>query len=111
MKMLHKWGFTCGAVLAVLLTVGAGQAAAAHNVSILYTNDTHGHLQSFIADGPKPVGGVSKRSIFFAEKRRHPNMTWLTLDAGDSLSGTPLSDIFQGFLDVEAMNRLKYDAM
>jgi 2',3'-cyclic-nucleotide 2'-phosphodiesterase (5'-nucleotidase family) len=111
MNMLRKWGYLCGAILLATLWAGTASAAQGHNVSILYTNDTHGHLQSFFADGNKPVGGVAKRAIYFAEKRRHPGMTWLTLDAGDAISGTPLSDIFNGYLDVEAMNRMHYDAM
>ena len=81
------------------------------NISVLYTGDTHGHLRSFYFESNKPVGGVAKRAIFFQEKRRHKKMIWLTLDSGDAISGSPLSDVFQGFLDIEAMNRLGYDAM
>ena len=81
------------------------------NVSILYTGDTQGHLKSFPYGSSKSVGGVAKRAIFFQEKRRHKSMAWLTLDAGDAISGTALSNTFKGTLDVEAMNRLNYDAM
>lgn len=81
------------------------------NVSILYTGDVQGHLTSFYYDSRKPVGGISKRAIYFQDKRRHQNMTWLALDSGDAISGTPLSNSFQGYLDIQAMNRLKYDAM
>ena len=81
------------------------------NVSILYTGDVQGHLSSFYYDSKKPVGGIAKRAIYFQDKRRHTNMTWLTLDSGDAISGTPLSNSFQGYLDIQAMNRLKYDAM
>lgn len=100
-------------VVAFVALISATGLAAAQpaNISILYTNDTHGHLQSFFSDGTKPFGGVAKRAIFLQEKRRHRGMVWLTLDAGDTISGTPLSDVFQGFLDVEALNRLGYDAM
>jgi 2',3'-cyclic-nucleotide 2'-phosphodiesterase (5'-nucleotidase family) len=81
------------------------------NVSILYTGDVQGHLTSFYYDSRKPVGGIAKRAIYFQDKRRHKNMTWLALDSGDAISGTPLSNSFQGYLDIQAMNRLKYDAM
>jgi 5'-nucleotidase/UDP-sugar diphosphatase len=97
--------------MVLLWSAPAWSQTDAFNLSLLYTNDTHGHLQSFSSDGGKPVGGVAKRAIYMKEKRRHKKMDWLTLDGGDSLSGTPLSDVFQGFLDVEAMNRLGYDAM
>ncbi|MCB1218307.1 5'-nucleotidase C-terminal domain-containing protein [bacterium] len=105
-------------VTAVLLSAAllAGRKAAeaqtqSRNVSILYTGDTQGHLTSFYYDSKKPVGGIAKRAIYFAEKRRHSDMIWLTLDSGDAISGTPLSNAFEGWLDIEAMNRLKYDAM
>jgi 5'-nucleotidase / UDP-sugar diphosphatase len=105
-------GILIGAIiLCCVLTPQASWADTA-NLSILFTGDTHGHLRSFYDNSTKPVGGVAKRAIFFKEKRRHQkNMSWVTLDSGDALSGTPLSEVFKGYLDVEAMNRLGYDAM
>lgn len=103
------------AIIGALLWFFAAVPCAAQenkkNISILYTGDTHGHLQSFYHESSKPVGGIAKRAIYFAEKRRHKSMIWLTLDSGDALSGTALSDVFQGYLDIQAMNKLKYDAM
>lgn len=89
----------------------ASAQSETHNLSILYTGDTQGHLSSFYYDSKKPVGGVAKRAIYFQDKRRHSDMVWLTLDSGDAISGTPLSNAFEGWLDIVAMNRLKYDAM
>jgi 5'-nucleotidase/UDP-sugar diphosphatase len=97
-------------LLCLLPTFASAQSEPV-NLSILYTGDTHGHLRSFQFNSRKPVGGVAKRAIFFQEKRRHQKMVWLALDAGDAIAGTPLSNVFQGYLDIEAMNRLKYDAM
>ena len=105
------------ACLAGLLVLTAVFSTAVHaqgeakNVSILYTGDLHGHLTSFYYDSKKPVGGIAKRAIYFQEKRRHTTMSWLTLDTGDAISGTPLSNAFEGYLDIQSMNRLKYDAM
>lgn len=107
----HTTIFLAAGILAASLTAFPRAASATANVSILYTGDTHGHLQSFYYDSEKLVGGVAKRAIFLQEKRRHKKMIWLTLDSGDAISGTPLSDLFQGYLDIEAMNRLGYDAM
>ena len=110
--MLRINGILIGAIfICVLLAPLAGRADTA-NLSILFTGDTHGHLRSYYQGGPKPVGGVAKRAIYFQEKRRHTKeMSWVTLDSGDALSGTSLSDVFKGYLDIEAMNRLGYDAM
>lgn len=104
-------GIIIGALIAVALGVSAHGQTPTVNVSILHTGDTHGHLRAFNYDSNKPVGGVAKRAIFFQDKRRHKKMVWLTLDSGDAISGTALSDIFKGYLDIEAMNRLGYDGM
>lgn len=109
--MLRISGWILGAFLATLLAAPRAAQAATANISILYTADTHGRLRSFYFDSDKPIGGVAKRAIFFQDKRRHKGMTWLTLDAGDTLSGTALADVFKGQPCIEAMNMLKYDAM
>ncbi len=110
--MLRINGILIGAIIICVLALPLAARADTANLSILFTGDTHGHLRSFYQGGPKPVGGVAKRAIFFQEKRRHvKNMSWITLDSGDALSGTILSDIFKGYADVEAMNQLGYDAM
>jgi len=109
--MLRLSGWIIGALLAILVTAPRAAGAETANVTILYTADTHGRLRSFYYDSAKPIGGVAKRAIFFQEKRRHKSMIWLTLDAGDALSGTALADVFQGAPCIQAMNMLKYDAM
>jgi 2',3'-cyclic-nucleotide 2'-phosphodiesterase (5'-nucleotidase family) len=109
MRCLFRW--LTGAIVAVTTGSLAFSQEPGVNISILYTGDTHGHLRSFYYESARPVGGVAKRAIFFQEKRRHQKMVWVTLDSGDAISGTPLSDVFQGYLDIEAMNRLGYDAM
>jgi 5'-nucleotidase / UDP-sugar diphosphatase len=103
--------FAIGAIAAMLFCMPGRSLAAVANISVLYTGDTHGHLKSFIYDSVKPVGGVAKRAIYFQDRRKHAKMNWLMLDSGNAISGTPLSDIFQGYIDIEAMNRLGYDAM
>jgi len=110
--MMRKIFWALGAILiAGTLFPRLVHAQEPANISILHTADTHGHLLSFYHDSSKPVGGIAKRAIFFQEKRRHTHMNWLTLDAGDAISGTPLSDVFEGYLDIQAMNKLQYDAM
>ena len=100
-----------GAAIICALLVPLAAHADTANISILYTADTHGHLHPFFYESRKPVGGIAKRAIFFQEKRRHKSMIWLTVDTGDALSGTPIADVFDGYVVVQAMNKLKYDAM
>jgi 5'-nucleotidase len=81
------------------------------NLVILHTNDTHGHIKPFPYEDQGIVGGCAKRLAFFNEKRKVKGINLLILDAGDAFQGTPLSGMFQGFVDVQMMNHLGYDAM
>jgi len=109
--MLRISGLIIGAAVVVALLLPIAARAETANISILYTADTHGHMHPFFYESRKPVGGIAKRAIFFQEKRRHKSMIWLTLDTGDALSGTPLADVFDGYVPIQAMNKLEYDAM
>jgi len=81
------------------------------NLVILHTNDTHGHVKPFPFEDQGIVGGDAKRMTFFNEKRNVKGINLLILDAGDAFQGTPLSGMFQGFVDIQMMNYLGYDAM
>jgi len=91
------------------LMASAGQARIV-NLAILHTNDTQGRIESFYFKSSKPIGGYAKRAIFFAEKRRHQKLYWLTLDAGNIFGLAPYSYFLQGALDVKLMSWAKYDA-
>lgn len=111
-------------MVVTLLAVFAAFAAPANaeivNVVFLHTGDTEGQLYSFhptdvafakVGISSKPVGGYPKRHIFFADKRANKKIHWVVLDSGGAFGGSLLSFYMQGFVDVEMMNRLKYDAM
>ena len=80
-------------------------------LGICYTNDTHGHLLPFRAHGEEGWGGVAKRRVAIQRARSDTDYYWLVLDAGDVFQGTPLSNMLTGFLDLECMNQMGYDAM
>ncbi|OGK11212.1 MAG: hypothetical protein A2Y63_01485, partial [Candidatus Riflebacteria bacterium RBG_13_59_9] len=65
---------------------------------------------SFYHRSAKPTGGYAKRAIFFQEKRRHGNLHWLTLDAGNIFGYTPLSYYLKGYPDARLVTMLNYDA-
>jgi 5'-nucleotidase len=87
------------------------------NVTVLFFNDTHGHLRPFKVKtdtGYAEVGGIARLAAL-AEKIRVENTdngvrTFLLL-AGDILEGTPMSTVFQGRPDVECFNAMSVDAM
>jgi len=81
------------------------------NLGIIHTNDTHGHLMPYRAHSENDWSGVAKRRVAIQRARADTEYYWLVLDAGDVFQGTPLSNLLRGFLDLECMNQMGYDAM
>jgi 5'-nucleotidase / UDP-sugar diphosphatase len=105
-------------------------------LTILHTNDTHGHLQPFsypdsAASGPqwnelvprlprdvqgmtttKDIGGIARRATLIKrireEQARKKVTVWLA-DIGDYSDGSPFSTVYHGEADVAAMNAAGYD--
>jgi len=94
-------------------------------LTILHSNDTHGHLLPFSypdatpaaqdAEGPpsiKDVGGIARRATLVKRIReqlaRHGTPVWL-VDVGDYCEGTPFSLEYEGEADLAAMNAAGYD--
>ncbi|MCC7491827.1 MAG: bifunctional metallophosphatase/5'-nucleotidase [Fimbriimonadaceae bacterium] len=101
------------ALLAALLAVGLGQPLAAETLQlgIMHTNDHHGHVLPFRESGQNNWGGVARRRVAIQRERADTSYQWLLLDAGDVFQGTPISNLLSGFLDLECMNQMGYDAM
>lgn len=80
-------------------------------LGIVHTNDTHGHLLPYRANGVEDWSGVARRRVAIQRARADTDYYWLVLDAGDVFQGTPISNMLTGFLDLECMNQMGYDAM
>jgi 2',3'-cyclic-nucleotide 2'-phosphodiesterase (5'-nucleotidase family) len=105
-----------------LLPVGA--AGQQVSLTILHTNDTHGHLLPFSypdsASGSglqglgvhRNIGGIARRATLVKRIRQElqarGTTVWL-VDAGDYSDGTPFSSEYHGEADVTAMNAVGYD--
>lgn len=75
------------------------------HLTILHTNDTHSQVEPK-ADGR---GGYARRmGIIRQERLEDSNL--LLLDAGDFCQGTPYFNFFHGRVELDAMNRMGYDA-
>ena len=91
-------------------------------ITILHTNDTHGHLLPFsYPEGIDPnspsaalpskrdIGGVARRATLIHTLRQSLHGQTLLIDAGDYMDGTPFSLEFKGEADVACMNALGYE--
>ena len=101
-KFILLWMVTC--------FVACTQPAV-QSLTILHTNDTHSQVEPLEA-GKRDAfrGGYARRMGYIAQERIHdPNL--LLFDAGDFCQGTPYFNFYHGRLEVDAMNRMGYDAI
>jgi 5'-nucleotidase / UDP-sugar diphosphatase len=113
------------AALVLLAAAGPRPAAGQVSLTILHTNDTHGHLLPFsYADAAvrggelqgltkyRDVGGIARRATLVTRIRRELDArkaaSWL-VDAGDYSDGSAFSIEYHGEADVAAMNAVGYD--
>ncbi|MDX9918976.1 MAG: metallophosphatase [Paludibacter sp.] len=79
---------------------------------ILHTNDTHSQVEpsekSSLATSD--MGGYARR-IGVIEKIRSEEKNVLLFDAGDYSQGSPYFNFFNGRIEIDALNRMKYDAV
>lgn len=95
------------------------------SLTILHTNDTHGHLLPFSYPATaaaksdsaaltqrKNMGGIARRATIVKRLRselgQDRKTVWL-VDAGDITDGTPFSTEYHGEADIAAMNAIPYD--
>ena len=81
-----------------------------HRLTVLYTNDVHGHPVKFSNLSVPNVGGLPARATLVKEIRRQ-NKNVLLLDAGDLNTGQAVSNFFKAKPDILGYNYMGYDAM
>ena len=92
--------------LAVLLVACCNEETEC-TLTILHTNDTHSQILPDSID--HCVGGYARRMGLIKQERAiDPDL--LLLDAGDFSQGTPYFNYFKGRIEIDAMNRMGYDA-
>lgn len=105
--------------LAVALLLVAAPACCAGQprylgLTILHTNDIHGHLFPFDYDAlgkqESQVGGAARRAALIRQLKGSSANPVLVMDAGDVFTRGPLSDL-KGVVDFEVMNAVGYDIM
>lgn len=78
---------------------------------IAHTNDTHSQIEPTSKKASKYAdqGGIARREALLTQLRKE-NPSLLLFDDGDFCQGTPYFNAFKGEVEIELMNRLKYDA-
>jgi 5'-nucleotidase/UDP-sugar diphosphatase len=111
-------------LLVTLLFLGSPASAQQVALTILHTNDTHGHLLPFSYPEVFPagsaiadlkiranIGGIARRATLVKRLRQELESSGTTVwlvDAGDFSDGTPFSTEYHGEADVNAMNAAGY---
>lgn len=93
------------------LSLESFSAKSTKKITILHTNDTHSHIETFASNHYKypNLGGVARRATLVDDIRKE-NPNTLLLDAGDIFQGTPYFNFYGGELEFKLMSMLKYDA-
>lgn len=91
--------------LALLYILATGCTKKEVKITILHTNDTHSQVEPI-----NDRGGYARR-LGMIEQIRKEEKNVLLLDAGDFWQGTSYFNYFRGKIEIDAMNRMKYDAV
>ena len=106
--VLHGWLLLVFLLPAGCRTPGSGVSTS---ITLLHTNDTHSHLESFTPFGEPEQGGVARRqTLIRAVRADKGDDRVLLVDAGDFFQGTVFYNAWKGSADIMALNDMGYDA-
>lgn len=95
----------------IALCVAGCAPQGPQSLTILHTNDTHSQIEpiSKYASSNANLGGYARR-MGLVKQERQADKDLILLDAGDFSQGTPYFNFYHGRIEMEAMNRMRYDA-
>lgn len=117
---LFSWRYGCimtKLMMALFMTLwlvscASNSSSDKTTITLLHTNDTHSHLESFTPFGEPEQGGVARRKTVIETVRDEVGSDQVLLvDAGDFFQGTTFYNAWQGSADIMAINALGYDAV
>jgi 2',3'-cyclic-nucleotide 2'-phosphodiesterase (5'-nucleotidase family) len=98
------------------LSVAQDSSTAAFTLTILHTNDIHGHIFPFAytetgrrKEEVASVGGAARRATLVRKLRLEIKNPVILVDSGDTFTRGPLTNAYEGIADTEAMNAVGYD--
>ena len=80
-------------------------------IIILHTNDTHSQIEPLEAGKRDEFCGGYARRMGYIQQMRNEHPDLIVLDAGDFSQGTPYYNFYHGRIEIDAMNRMQYDAI
>ena len=102
----QTWQLSLHIVLVLLCLQAVPAFSTIDTLVVLHTNDFHGYISP---DGDRAAGLARIATYFDRERARSSKV--LALDAGDCVSGTPISTLFQGRPIFEVMTAVGYDVV
>ena len=102
---MHSFGISV-VITFFFLLVPTAVSQEKVKITILHTNDTHSQVEPLEKNN---MGGYARR-MGVIDQIRAEEKNVLLLDAGDYWQGTPYFNFFNGRIEIDAMNRMKYDA-
>ena len=107
--MIYKTVFKC--LLVALCCMACTVQKNVQTLTILHTNDTHSQVEP-LEEGKRDAfcAGYARR-MGMVEQIRKTNPNLILLDAGDYRQGTPYFNFYHGRIEIDAMNRMHYDAI
>ena len=103
-------------LVASTICMAQESAPATFALTVLHTNDLHGHIFPFAytetgrsKEERASVGGAARRASLVRNLRREIKNPVLLVDSGDTFTRGPLTNAYEGIADVEAMNAVGYD--
>ncbi len=116
MTIKHRW--TIWLVLVILASslqfsfaLDETSLPGEFKLTILHTNDLHGHLLPFDYGACKNVGGVARRAGLIQKIKEESDCPVLVMEAGDVFNRGPLGQEYFGEPDFAVMNALGCDVM
>ena len=98
-------------VICILCIICSACGKQARRVVILHTNDTHSQIEP-IHNGKRDgnhAGYARRLGAIMQERAMNPEL--ILVDAGDFSQGTPYFNFYHGRVEVDALNRMGYDAI
>ncbi len=99
-------------ILTICILYCLSLSAHAQELTILYTNDIHGHFEplktAWISD-TRLVGGMANLATMVRNEKKNNKHT-LYLDAGDYFTGPYMSTLTEGAAIIDIMNTMQIDA-